>query len=302
ILYGTVDSFFIHQWQASSFDELHPVVGLGLMLFGLFFKASVFPFHIWVPATYQSAPNDVVAFISIVPKLASLLLLKRILAIFPATHFITELCLGFGLLTMAVGTFAALRQSNARRMISLGAIAHSGFLLPLAIIPTTSSEASLFWYTTVYMFMNFGIFYLIDFFESNEVYLLGGYASLGKKFPVIGVSLTILCISLVGLPPVAGFTAKFLFFTTLWEQYVTVHSPILMLYLVVSVLLTVVSLFFYLKIPYQLFLVKEQTSQSINPTISTKIIATLFSIVMLLLFFVPHLVMNLQRLINYTFL
>ncbi len=300
VLYGTTGSFYLDQWDAGSLNQFHSIVGLGLMLAGLFFKASIFPFHIWVPATYQSAPTDAVALISTVPKLAALLLIKRVLMVPELSSIVNEVCLWLGILTMVFGTFAALRQSQVRRMISFGAVAHSGFLLPFVLIHTQLSDASFWWYSGIYLFMNFGIFYLIDFFERNEVCLLEDYAGLGAKTMVTGASMTVICLSLVGLPPVAGFTAKFLLFSVLWEHYLVSSLSIFAVYLIVAVFITVVSLFFYLKIPYQLFLVKSEHTRSINGTFLTKIIATLFSIGLLLFFFAPQIVTSLQRLLNYT--
>ncbi len=107
-------------------------------------------------------------------------------------------------------------------------------------------------------------------------------------------------VSLVGIPPLAGFTAKLLLFTSVWEEFLQNGNGIYVAYLIVGVFATVVSLFFYLKIPYQLFLASGKTSQSIEFSFSTKIVATLFSIVLLLLFFAPQILTVMQQLLSKT--
>ena len=261
------------------------------------FKASIVPFHIWVPATYQSAPNDATAILSIVPKLGALVLLQRVFQSAPDS-WILNLCLMLGILTIVFGTFSALKQSNTRRLISFGAIAHSGFLLPLALMNSETSDQVFWWYAAVYAIMNLTIFFFLDEFERSDFFNLMDYASIGDKIPLIGISLTIVLISLIGLPPLAGFTAKLFLFTSLWEYYLIDSNPMFLSYLLVAIFATVISLFFYLRIPYQMFLVKTETSKSIDFSFSTKIIATLFSIVLILLFFVPQILTEMQQLLN----
>ena len=298
IIFGTTGTFFISEWSAIRESGLAFNLGLLFVIFGLLFKASIIPFHIWVPATYQSAPNDGTAILSIVPKLAALVLLHRIFQTEVVDSWIAQLCLTLGLLTIVFGTFSALRQKNARRMISLGAVAHSGFLLPLALMSSETAGQAFWWYAVVYAIMNLAIFYLLDSYEKNKVVELKDYDGLGNTTQGLAVSMTIVLVSLIGLPPLAGFTAKFFMFGSLWESFSLSGETLTMVYLIVAVFATVISLFFYLRIPYRMFLVKTETPRSIEFPISTKIIATLFSIVLLLLFFAPQILTVMQQLLN----
>ncbi|MEQ9008980.1 MAG: proton-conducting transporter membrane subunit, partial [Ekhidna sp.] len=278
---------------------LFPQVGFVLLLVGIFFKISIAPAHLWVPATYQEAPADATAFMSIVPKLAALVLLKRIfdLQIFVSDHWVYSLVLGLGILTIIVGTLGAFRQRNARRMISFGAIAHSGFLLPFALIQSSTAYESFWYYSVVYAVMNMAAFYLLDMYERKGIDEIDDYKQTSKSVWV-GATFSLILVSLVGLPPLAGFTAKLFQFTTLWEGYSSFGNSQMLWYLIVSVIATVGSLFFYLRIPREIFLSKSEDTQSINLNLSTKILATLFCIVLLLLFFVPQMVMEAQQLLN----
>ncbi len=298
LVYGVSDIFFISELNEIN-KALPASVGLLLIVFGLLFKGSVVPFHIWVPATYQSAPNDATAILSIVPKLAAFVLLQRI---FQSVGFdeswISTACLMLGMLTIVFGTLSALRQSNARRMISFGAIAHSGFLLPLVIMESSTSNEAFWWYAAAYALMNVAIFFFLDVYERKGVVQVSDYGGQSGTDWVLNSAMTIILISLVGLPPAAGFTAKFLLFGSLWEFYSNGADAIYITYLIVALFATVISLFFYLRIPYQMFLVKAETLDTQNTPVSTKIIATLFSIVLLLLFFAPQILTVMQQLLN----
>ena len=182
-------------------------------------------------------------------------------------------------------------------MIGFGAIAHSGFLLPLVLIDSSTASNAFWYYGVIYALMNLAVFYLLDNYERNGVLSLDDYKSI-KANQWVGGSFTLVLVSMIGLPPLAGFTAKLLLFTSLWEGYQLLAQNHLIWYLVVAVLATVGSLFFYLQIPRQLFLNQSPEAKSIEFQNSTKFIATLFCIVLLLLFFVPQLVTEAQHMLN----
>ena len=299
LIYGATGTFTISAFSTSVSIGLLSQVGVVMMLTGIFFKISIVPAHLWVPATYQSAPADATAFISIVPKLAGLVLVQRIFSagMFSPDQRVFKLVLVLGMLTVVVGTLGAFRQTNARRMISFGAIAHSGYLLPFTLINSETSQDAFWWYAVAYSIMNLAAFYLLDQYERKEINVISDYSNSAKSvWP--GISFTLILVSLVGLPPLGGFMAKFFLFSVLWEFYLLMNSETALCYLIVAVLATVGSLFYYLQIPKNIFLSKEEQNQSINFGISAKIIATIFSIGLLLLFFAPRLIMVMQHLLN----
>ncbi len=298
LIYGSTGTFFFSDLSTLSGDLLTNI-GLVFVVFGILFKASIIPFHIWVPSAYQSAPNDAVAILSIVPKLGAFVLLYRLVSESgPVREMISTMCLILGMLTIVFGTLSALRQTNARRMISFGAIAHSGFVLPLAIMNSATAYQAFWWYAVVYSIMNLAVFRLLEEYEKNEIFNIKNYGGIGASQWLLNGGMTIILISLIGLPPLSGFTAKFFLFGSLLESYSSTDETLYMTYLVVAVFATVISLFFYLKIPYQMFLVNPETSRTFQPSISSKIIATLFSIILLLLFFVPQILTVMQQLLN----
>lgn len=301
ILYGGTGTIYLSEWDFGTFDLLLNQVGLLFLLFGLFFKIAIFPFHAWTPATYQGAPLDAVVIVSIVPKIAGLLALKRILidASIPMDHWIIMGTLGLGIMTILVGTLGALRQQNVRRMISFGAIAHSGFMLPFAMIVGNTSEQAFWSYAFIYTLMNIITFYLVGQYESKGIIQNSDFGNASKS-TITGVLFTLILVSLIGLPPLAGFTVKFFLFSTLWENYIQTGLNPYLTYLMVAVLATVASVFYYFRIPYYHFIAEgsDKEDASIKFSSSTKIIATIFTIVLLLLFFAPKLIVMMHTLLK----
>ncbi len=301
-IYGATGEISVSSWSIELFAALMPQVGLLLLLFGLFFKISIVPFHIWTPATYQEAPTDAVALFSVTPKLAGLLLLKRVVDSSGLDHesWLISVVLLLGIFSILIGTLGALRQSNARRMISFGSIAHAGFLLGFVVTPVQNYNANGFWvYSVLYAVMSVAVFYLLDRYEERSIVVIRDYAT-SKSETWMGGVFTLVLISLVGLPPLAGFTAKLFLFSGLWDIYQSTNATMSIAYLLVAVFASVASLFFYLQIPRHIFLQGERSPrrQSVASfSIGSKIIATIFAVTLLLLFFVPKLVVSLRFLL-----
>jgi len=281
MLYGSSSSMLIGDLGNLS---LYGQVGTVMLMAGVFFKISAVPFHIWTPNVYQAAPVDTTAFFSIVPKLAGLVLLKNVL---DSLGWGYQLVLTLGILSIVIGTLGALKQTNVRRLISYGAIAHTGFLIPFIVLDISGD---LFvWYASIYALMNIGIFYFIAQYEKQDVHTLDDYAGLGKHQPVLGVLLTVVLIALVGLPPTAGFTAKWLLFSSVWGEYQIGTDPLILTYLIVAVFATAVALVYYLRVPYFMFL-KSGHTEIEKPTLFVHLIAGLIALLLLVLFFAPGLI------------
>lgn len=301
LIYGTSGIFYLTDLSSQSLENVIQQVGFLFVLFGILFKVAIFPFHIWTPATYQFAPIDSVAIFSVVPKIAGLILLNRLLiqSGLDYMHWTFALVLILGISTIIIGTLGALRQVDARRMISFGSISHSGFLLGFVLMPTYNPEA--FWiYAVIYGVMNYGAFYMLEQYESFSIYNINDY-SRSRNEVLVGGVFTLILVSLVGLPPLAGFTAKLFLFSTLWESFQHSGFNAIGLYLVISVIATVASLFFYFKIPRNIFLSREGHKTAKDEFVfsfKAKIIATIFAITLLMLFFVPKLIISLQLLLN----
>ncbi len=248
--------------QLGQVPALPLLVAVFLTLGGLLFKVAAVPFHVWAPDAYQAAPLPVAAFFSVAPKAAGFAVLLRLVKSLAPNGFgnlsglagLPEgLCLVV-LLTLTVGNFAALWQGNARRMLAYSSVAHAGFLLIGVVAGNAAGTESLLFYLGVYLFMNLAAFLLVAVFAqragSEQV---TSFSGLGTQLPLAGVVTVLIMVALAGLPPTAGFTAKLLLFSALWQAYGESGNGWLLAVFGVGLLNVAVSLFYYLKIPFYLF-------------------------------------------------
>ena len=289
IIYGVSGTLFLDQIQLT---ESGAFISFGIVaLFGgLFFKLSLFPFHIWTPAVYEEAPTDAVAILSIVPKIAGFVLLHRVLQAFDLRVFdwIVPLVAVIGMFTIAVGTLGALSQKNVKRMMAYGAIAHSGLLLSSLLLQGEAGSSAFVWYAFIYAIMNMALFYIISVFENQGISSVENFRGLGKTQPVFGVLILMLMVSLVGLPPMAGFTAKFYLFSALWVDFQMFSDPFILAYLIIGILSVVFALFYYLRIPYYYFIHSADSEVNISIEFLPKLIATILVVALLWFFLNPE--------------
>jgi len=234
-------------------------INILLCISHLLWLSAAIPYHFSIPDIYQGAPAVVVAYLSTMPKLTAAAVLLRITQQFlpqltpmlqeHAQHGLAIIAL----LTITVGNAAALQQKNVQRLMAYGSIAQGGLLLAGVAVSASSSIAVLY-YSTVYGIMGFAIWISIKMLQklAGSVYLQD-FMGLGRQFPLLGGSITIVVLALIGLPPTAGFTGKWLLFTVLWEHVQRTGSAVFGALLVSSLLSTVLSLYYYLKLPYVLF-------------------------------------------------
>lgn len=300
LLYGINGNFnFPLSFENLSQDSvILLVLAVFITLSGLFFKISAFPYHIWTPDVYQGAPSPVVAFFSVAPKVTGLALLFKILAplLIPGEvgKFITYLITGLAILTMTIGNFSALVQTNLRRMMAYSAIGHAGFLLMALVAAKDLAITAILFYFTVYLFMNFTAFGLVDIFGgksgSNDV---NNFKGLGLKMPFLGVIFVLTMISLTGLPPTAGFYAKLFVFSALWETYQITGNHLFLVLLGFGLLNTIVSLFYYLRIPYFIYFKKDDSGAILtSEPLLVYLFIGLISLPLIVIFFNPNWVLN----------
>jgi NADH-quinone oxidoreductase subunit N len=238
----------------------------GLMVaVGLAFKLSAVPFHFWAPDVFEGATAEVGAFLSVASKAAGLGLLARLAMTFaavePARVFTSGLIVLLAAITCTFGNLAAYGQTNIKRLLAYSTIAHAGYMMmpmaaAVALAGSSKSDASLavgamIFYAAIYLFMNLGAFaaaaFLRNVLGSEQI---DDYAGLVRRSPGLAVCFTIVLFSLVGLPPLAGFSAKFAIFASLYQAG-------LLGLLGIGVLNSVLSLFYYLRVVRVMLLVPE---------------------------------------------
>ena len=310
LLYGFTGTLDITSYQFKSgllslnIPVLPVLLAAFLVVAGFLFKISVVPFHLWTPDAYQGAPLPAAALFSTAPKLAGLVVMLRFLGhfldagiIFAGLRFDWQLVLGtLAILTMLIGNLAAVWQQDVRRLLAYSSIAHSGLLLAAVLVFRDLGNKALLFYGFVYVLMNFAAFLLVSMLKAETgSYQMKDYKGLGSRLSYISVLLVVVMIALTGLPPTAGFTAKLLVFSALWEGYSSGGSKMLLYLLLTGVATTVVALFYYLKIPYYLYLKKpgELAVKTEGTTVLERLLAGALVLLLLLFFFKADWVMNL---------
>jgi NADH-quinone oxidoreductase subunit N len=278
-----------------------PLVGFWMLLAGFLFKIAAFPFHVWAPDVYEGAPTPISAFFSIAPKAAGMVVLIHFLISVQHLEFDQfllslawkKILLVIAMLTIAAGNFAALFQNNLKRLLAYSSIAHSGLLLGAIVAFNDLGISSLVFYIVVYLFMNFGAFLMVEILSgltgSEDV---SKYKGIGNKIPFTGAIFVIILIALAGLPPTAGFTAKFLLFSSFWKAYLVNNDSLMLLFLLFAVLNTVISLFYYLKIPYYMYFKKGDNLEAIEVGKREVVLLIALVLPLLVLFFKPEWLLN----------
>jgi NADH-quinone oxidoreductase subunit N len=246
---------------------LDPVLLAGtlLVIVGLGFKLAAVPFHFWCPDVFEGASAEVAAFLSVASKGAALALTARFLMTLAGPSGSQTLVLfggTIGLLLAAIaavtatlGNLAALGQTNLKRLLAYSTIAHAGYML-MALVPLShTGAAAVLFYLVAYLLMNLGAFAIIAFLRNQTGSEdLSSFAGMIHRSPLLVVTLAIFLLSLLGLPPLAGFAAKFQVFAVLYDSGQSYASTLPVLsyafygLLILAGLNTVVSAAYYLKI------------------------------------------------------
>ncbi|QDU60743.1 NADH-quinone oxidoreductase subunit N [Planctomycetes bacterium Pan216] len=266
-MYGTIHlPTLAHEmlYQMTVTEEaFNPTLLLALVCFvvGIGFKLSAFPFHFWCPDVFEGAPAEVAGFLSVASKAAAIALLARFsltlvgtyhhapfepevwqAAIHAVGNYLSPVLAVMGAVTCTFGNLAAFGQTNVKRLLAYSTIAHAGYMmLALATLTVVGAKAVLF-YLIVYFFMNLGAFAVVAFVRNvSGSEDLDAFSGLIHRAPVVTVAMSVFLLSLMGLPPLAGFVGKFQIFAVLYE---TGWYSLL----VIGGLNTVISLFYYVNL------------------------------------------------------
>lgn len=273
-------------------------IALLFLLTGIGFKLSFFPFHVWSPDVYQGAPTVITTYLATVPKIAVVVLLSKILSAwlnvsFYFSDFLTYVIIAIAIATMLIGNLAALRQQDAKRMMAYSSIGHTGILLMAVLVYQNNESNVLLFYLSIYALMNIAVFIFIDTLEASLGNTrIDSYRGLGKQFPLLFTSFSIVLIALIGLPPTAGFVGKLLVFSKVFEQYQNFQSFSLLALLIVGALTSVISLFYYFKIPLNAFLKDSTASPAIKFNAVLLCIGILCTVAVLILGIFPDLLLS----------
>lgn len=242
---GHTDFVGIAEAMAGNERSLGLVFGLVFLMAGIAFKISAVPFHMWTPDVYEGSPSPVTAFFAAAPKIAAMAMLIRIViqAFEPVTSDWQQIIVFIAIASMTLGAFAAIGQTNIKRLMAYSSIGHMGYALVGLAAGTQSGVHGVIIYMLVYMVMTVGTFACIIAMRRKDgaVEEISDLSGLGSRNPMMALLLTILMFSLAGIPPLAGFFAKYFVFVAAIEAGLYALA-------IIGVLASVVGAFYYLRI------------------------------------------------------
>ena len=269
--------------------------GIVFILVGLAFKISAVPFHMWAPDVYEGSPTSVTLFFAIVPKIAALTVFIRFLYL-PFFNVINEwqiIIIFLSIASMVFGAVAAIGQKNLKRLIAYSSIGHMGYALAGLSVGTNEGIQSSVSYISIYLIMNLGLFSCLFMMKRNNKYYenIDDLSGLSKNHPLISFSLLIILFSLAGIPPMAGFFAKFYVFVSVIKQEMYFLA-------IIGLLATVISAFYYLRIIKIIYFDPEREKYDSDHSIGLKISLALSTLLILLYFIFPSTLLEIVIKIN----
>ena len=296
LIYGFSGStnFDIISNQLNS-DEYVLTFGIVFILVGLAFKISAVPFHMWAPDVYEGSPTSVTLFFTMVPKIAALTVFIRFLYI-PFLNLIDQwqmIIIFLSIASMLFGAIAAIGQTNIKRLVAYSSIGHIGYTLAGLAAGSNEGIQSSIVYMSIYVVMNLALFSCLLMLKRGETYYedIEDLAGLSKNHPLLSLSLLVILFSLAGIPPLAGFFAKFYIFTAVLEQSMYFLA-------IVGLLSTVVAAFYYLRMIKIMYFDKEKEKYETEHSLWLKFSLTLSTILILLYFIYPSQLIEVVSRIN----
>tara|TARA_B100000470_G_C19730960_1_gene364535 strand:- start:13 stop:1047 length:1035 start_codon:yes stop_codon:yes gene_type:complete len=269
--------------------------GIVFILVGLAFKISAVPFHMWAPDVYQGSPTSVTIIFAILPKIAALTVFIRFLYV-PFVNMIDQwqmIVIFLSIASMTFGAVAAIGQKNLKRLVAYSSISHMGYALAGLTTVTNEGIQSSIIYMSIYLVMNLALFSCMFMMRRNENYFenIDDLSGLSKNHPILSFSMLIILFSLAGIPPLAGFFAKFYIFKAVIEQSMYFLA-------IVGLLSTVIAAFYYLRIIKIIYFDPEKEKYDTDHHIGLKISLLLSTVFILIYFIYPNSLIDLVSKIN----
>ena len=277
-------------------NEYALTFGIVFILVGLAFKISAVPFHMWAPDVYEGSQTTVTLFFTMVPKIAALTVFIRFLYV-PFLELIDQwqmILVFLSIASMLFGAIAAIGQKNIKRLIAYSSIGHIGYALAGVASASNDGIQSSVIYLTIYIVMNLGLFSCLLMLRRNDNYYesIDDLSGLSKNHPILSFSLLVILFSLAGIPPLAGFFAKFYIFKAVIEQSMYFLA-------IVGLLSTVIAAFYYLRIIKIIYFdpEKEKYDQDHSPWLKFSLI--LSTLLILFYFISPSQLVEVVSRINF---
>ena len=276
---------------SANLDEANTgaVFGIVFIIVGLAFKVSAVPFHMWTPDVYEGSPTSVTSFFALVPKIAAISVFIRFMYV-PFVNVISQwqtIIIFLSIASMILGAVAAIGQSNIKRLMAYSSIGHMGYALAGIAAGTNAGIQSTIIYLTIYLVMNLGAFGCIFMMKRENIFYenINDLSGLSKNHPMLALSFLIILFSLAGIPPLAGFFAKFYVFMAVIEVKMYALA-------IIGLVTTVISAFYYLRIIKVIYFDKPKKPFEESYDWGLKISLILSSILILTYFIYPSILVD----------
>ena len=272
------------------------VFGIVFIIVGLAFKVSAVPFHMWTPDVYEGSPTSVTSFFALIPKIAAISVFIRFMYV-PFINVIDQwqtIIVFLSIASMILGAVAAIGQNNLKRLMAYSSIGHMGYALAGIATGTDAGIQATIIYLTIYLVMNLGAFACIFMMKRENVYYekISDLSGLSKNHPLLSLAFLIILFSLAGIPPLAGFFAKFYIFMAVIKSEMFALA-------IIGLLTSVVSAFYYLRIIKIIYFDKPQKPFDGNYNFGLKATLSVSSILILIYFIYPSILIDIVSSINF---
>ena len=266
------------------------VFGIVFVIIGLAFKVSAVPFHMWTPDVYEGSPTSVTSFFALIPKIAALTVFIRFMYV-PFINVFDQwqtIIVFLSIASMILGAVAAIGQNNIKRLMAYSSIGHMGYALAGLSVGTNSGIQSTIIYLIIYLVMNLGAFGCIFMMRRENTFYenINDLSGLSKNHPILALVFLVILFSLAGIPPLAGFFAKFYIFMSVIVSGMYALA-------IIGLLTTVISAFYYLRIIKIIYFDKPKKPFEVNYDWGLKVSLFLSSILVLIYFIYPSMLINL---------
>ena len=287
LIYGFSNTTNFDEISRNFSFEYGVVFGMVFVLVGLAFKVSAVPFHMWAPDVYQGSPTSVTVLFAMLPKIAALTVIIKFLY-GPFLNLFSEwqiIIIFLSIASMILGAVAAIGQKNLKRLIAYSSISHMGYALAGLTTGTNDGIQSTLIYLIIYLIMNLAFFSCLLMLKRDDIYYenVQDLSGLSKKHPILAFCFLIVLFSLAGIPPLAGFFAKFYVFMAVIKEEMFFLA-------IVGLLTTVIAAFYYLRIIKVIYFDQEKERFDTNFNLGVKFTLAFSTILILLYFINPNII------------
>ena len=285
LIYGFSNSTNFNEISQNFNFEYGVIFGMVFVIVGLAFKISAVPFHMWAPDVYQGSPTSVTVLFAILPKIAALTVFIKFLY-GPFINLFEEwqaIIIFLSIASMILGAVAAIGQKNLKRLIAYSSISHMGYALAGLTTGTNQGIQSSIIYLIIYLIMNLAFFSCLFMLKRKDKFYenIEDLSGLSKKHPILALSFLIILFSLAGIPPLAGFFAKFYIFMAVIQKEMYFLA-------IVGLLATVIAAFYYLRVIKIIYFDPEQEKFDTSMSSGLKLTLILSTSAILMYFLNPN--------------